>query len=152
MTILLLWHKFRKNINIYRFYVPFLKILFLTLGETLFPTRVWPVGLRLLLLSSSAVSYFQGSDKLLSSGLASEHGRGRICTKNDFKAIKPGTFILATRNQKYFYKEKYKSSGTLRRASSHQRVAFCQGNDAEVLPSLAACPPHVRLGNFGPVE
>lgn len=57
-----------------RFYVPFLKILFLTLGETLFPTGVWPVDLRLLLLCSSALSGFQGSGELLSSGRAAEHG------------------------------------------------------------------------------
>lgn len=132
MTILLLWHKFRKNINICRFYVPFLKILFLTLGETLFPTGVWPVGLRLrcspalLCHTSRAVISYWALGSLLSTG------RWRICTKNDFKAIKPGTFILATRNQKHFYKEKYKSSGTLRRAASHQRSGvlpreWCRG-------------------------
>lgn len=42
--------------------------------EKHFSTGVWPVDLRLQLLSSSATSCFQGSDELLSSGLGSEHG------------------------------------------------------------------------------
>lgn len=135
-----------------RFYVPFLKILFLTLGETLFPTGVCQLTFG---YCCSAALPCQASRAVVSCwalGVLLSMARWRICTKNDCKAIKPGTFILATRNQKHFYKEKYKSSGTLWRADSHQGVEFCQGSDAEVLPSLAARLPHVSLGNFGSIK
>lgn len=74
--------------------------------------------------------------------------RWRICTKNDFKVMKPGTFILSTRNQKHFYKEKYKSSRNLRRAASHLRGGALPRGWCIPALLLAASLLHVYLGTF----
>lgn len=81
-------------------------------------------------------------------------GRWRICTNNDFKVIKPGTFILATRNQKHFSKEKYKSSGTLRRAASHQRSGvlpreWCRGTPFAGSPPTTCWSSRIASKIFG---
>lgn len=98
----------------------FLKSLFLPLWETLFPTGFGQLTFGCCCFSAPICH----ASRAVTSGwaLGSVLGtvRWRICTKNDFKVIKPGTFILPTRNQKHFYKEKYKSSRTLRRAASLQ--------------------------------
>lgn len=74
--------------------------------------------------------------------------RWRIRTKNDFKVMKPGTFILSTRNQKHFYKEKNKSSRNLRRAASHLRGGALPRGWCIPALLLAASLLHVYLGTF----
>lgn len=139
-----------KNISICRVSLPILKSLFLILLRNTLPYRglgSWPLAVVAFQLCYVG---FPRQWRELDSVL--DMVRWRICTKNDFKVIKPGTFILPTRNQKHFYKAKYKSSRNLQRAASLQRGgALPRGWHIPAL--LAGSQPTARLsGNFRPLE
>lgn len=150
--VLLLWHKFMKNISICRVSghsedsLPYSTEKHFSLrgfGQLTFGCSCFPALLRQV---SKAVMSCWALDSAL------DMARWRICTKNDFKVIKPGTFILPTRNQKHFYKEKYKSSRNLRRAASHQRGGALPRGWRIPAPFAGSQPTSRLSGNFPPLE